>query len=116
MTREEKFVFRMRYLLAASAAFTVALAFKEPEFIAGNYYGTEVAGMKVTGFDGSGEYNSVNGMDVDSGTCSSRPEQYSGPLGPLGKEVRVLRLHSLSTFWCEMLITSPGLASRSWTM
>lgn len=81
----------MRYLLAASAAFTVALASKEPaEFIAGNYYGAEVAGMKVTGFDDAGEYNSINGMDVDSGTCSSRPEHYSGPLGPLGKEVRIL--------------------------
>ena len=43
--------------------------------------------MKISGVDGSGEYNSVTAMDFDSETCSSKPVQYSGPLGPLGKGV-----------------------------
>ena len=78
----------MRYLLTAGAAFTVALAF-DTTFIGGNHYGNEVTKMKITGFDDSGEYNSIVGMDVESGACSSQPVQYSGPLGSLGKEVRV---------------------------
>ena len=78
----------MRYLLTAGAAFTVALAFQKPaEFIEGNYYTNEVTKMKITGFDDSGEYNSITAMDVDSGSCSSEPVQYSGPLGSLGGEV-----------------------------
>lgn len=79
----------MRYLLTAGAVFTVALAFNEPaKEINGNWYANEVTKMKITGLDMSGEYNDVTAMDFEHETCSSKPEQYSGPLGPLSKGVR----------------------------
>lgn len=98
----------MRYFLTAGAAFTVALAFQQnAQEINGNWYANEVKKMKITGLGGSGEYNSVTDMDFNSETCSSKPVQYSGPLGPLGKGVCSLS-HLVSS--PTMLIISIGLA------
>lgn len=55
--------------------------------INGNWYCSEVTAVTYTNFPGSGSYEKITNMDVDTGNCSSVRYNYSGSLSPLNEEV-----------------------------
>ncbi|KAL8916141.1 MAG: hypothetical protein Q9208_008678 [Pyrenodesmia sp. 3 TL-2023] len=55
--------------------------------IAGNWYCSEVKAITYSNFPGTGSYNKVTHMDINTGQCTTERHNYSGSLAPMSEEV-----------------------------
>lgn len=53
----------------------------------GNWYCSPVDSISYRNFPGTGHYNRVTHMDVETGACETEKYVYSGSLSPLNEEV-----------------------------
>lgn len=84
------------------------------QFIAGNWYCQPITAITYRNFPGTGAYNRVVDMDINSGTCKSERHEYSGSLAPLNEEVGSSFSFLSFLFSCFLEIHPVPAAMRRW--
>jgi len=73
--------------------------------IKGNWYADNIQRVAYDGVGGSGAYQRITSIDSNSGTCSSAPEPFSGPLAPFDEDVSLCLRSSIIPFCSRLLGT-----------